>query len=106
MPHKLVVVLATLCLIGSPQAYGYLGSDSNLSFGYPEFDKRKPYAPYSKDSYEAERYREEVEAYVKAAKRYVEAADEDMKGLRDAREEAVRKANRVVDEYNNWVQGY
>lgn len=91
-----------LSLLTPSICFGYYGS-SNLSFsGYPSYDERSPMRPYSNDEYSQDRYKYEVEKYVKDAKDYIENADNDIKKIKAAQQDAINKANRVIQEYNNY----
>lgn len=95
-------VLAVCSIPMSAQAYLYEGS--NLDFtGYPEFNPTTPYAPYTKDEYNYNNYKNDVERYEAKAKEYLENADNDIKRIIEAKQEAVEKANRVVEEFNDWA---
>ncbi|MGP1051891.1 hypothetical protein ACJ8PG_23510 [Serratia sp. CY68758] len=73
---------------------------SNLSFsGYPEFDEYPPSPPYGNDKYAWENYKREIEDYV-------ENANNDISRIKEAKDEAIQKANNAVDEYNRNVRGY
>lgn len=90
----LLLCLAPLCA----PAYAYYSEDFNE---YP------PSKPYGNDPYEAEQYRNEVEAYVRRAKEFIEEAESDARQAIEAAEEARDKANRAIEEYNDWVNyGY
>lgn len=88
-------------------ANAYYGS-SNLSYGgYPDFNEMEPTQPYDHDEYSVDTYQSEVEEYVNKAKEYIQNGDNDINDIRDKQQEAQRKANQVVDEYNSWVNsGY
>ena len=74
---------------------------SNLGYGgYPEFTQMEPTPPYSNDQYAWDNYRREVERYTSDVKEYLEDANNDMKRIQEAQQEAIDKANRVVEEYN------
>lgn len=106
---KLVVLIAVtliLCFVSACAGYVYGGSNLPLS-SYPEFYSYKPHPPFGKNSYEADNYRIEVESYVRKAENYIDDAINDIERIQYEIEEARNSANRVVREYNNWVQfGY
>jgi hypothetical protein len=90
-------------------AFGYVYGSTNLSFGYPSFSSKtsKPSKPYAKDEYSIQRYKIAVDGYVREAKEYVEAGNNDIKRVQEAKAEAIEEANRVVDEYNIFIRtGY
>lgn len=105
------VFVGACCTLVSLPAMAYTGYGSNLGyFDYPEFREFEPSAPYSRERWQAEQYRQEVEDYVEKAKRYAENCDSDKQTALDEisenQKEAIRKANAVVEEYNNWLSGY
>lgn len=51
-------------------------------------------------------YKRDVERFIQNAKDYTENADNDVKRIREAQEDAIQKANRVVEEYNRTARGY
>lgn len=51
-------------------------------------------------------YKRDVERYIQDAKDYTENANNDMKRIREAQDDALEKANRVVEEYNRTARGY
>jgi len=97
-------IAASLLVICVGFISGYSFGRSNLYGLYPSFNKMAPFKPYSKDSYWANNYKMEVEEYIDAAKQYIEAANNDISTINDEIDKAIRKANSVVDEYNNWVR--
>ena len=99
------------CALVALPAAAYTGYGSNLGyFDYPEFREFEPSPLYSREQWQAEQYRQEVETYLETAKRYVENCDSDKQTVLDEiaqkQKEAIRKANNVVDTYNNWLNGY
>lgn len=78
--------------------------------GYPNFDKAKssvytPHPPYdASDPNQRWRYKQEVQEYVDSTEEYLKATKNDIQRIREAQEEAIRKANAVVEEYNSWVR--
>lgn len=88
-------------------SYAYVYGGSNLGYsGYPEFSGYEPSPPFSDDQFAMDNYKREVDDYVTKAKQYVEDADSDAKRVREAQQETIEKANRVVEEYNRKVNGY
>ncbi len=95
--HYLALFLLAISLFAS----GFVLGGTNLGFGgYPDFDKIKPYAPFSLTEYEWDRYTDEVRDYRSEAQEYIENARNDIQRISEAMEEAERNANEVVDEYN------
>lgn len=80
---------------------------SNLGFsGYPEFSDSEPTPPYDRSEYSMQAYKNDVERYIQNAKDYTENAGNDMKHIQESQDDAIQKANRVVEEYNRTVRGY
>lgn len=105
------LLAGSCCALVALPAAAYTGYGSNLGyFDYPEFREFEPSPPYSREQWQAEQYRQEVETYLETAKRYVENCDSDKQTVLDEiaqkQKEAIRKANNVVDTYNNWLNGY
>lgn len=105
------LLAGSCCALVALPAAAYTGYGSNLGyFDYPEFREFEPSPPYSREQWQAEQYRQEVETYLETAKRYVENCDSDKQTVLDEiaqkQKEAIRKANNVVDIYNNWLNGY
>lgn len=105
------LLAGSCCALVALPAAAYTGYGSNLGyFDYPEFREFEPSPPYSREQWQAEQYRQEVETYLETVKRYVENCDSDKQTVLDEiaqkQKEAIRKANDVVDTYNNWLNGY
>ncbi|CAM3641954.1 hypothetical protein KLVA111870_12915 [Klebsiella variicola] len=99
------IILFCLALPFSASAVVIGGS--NLGFGgYPEFNEIEPTLPYSDDQYAWENYRRQVADYTEKAKQYLEDSSSDMKRIQESQQEAIDKANRVVEEYNRKAKGY
>lgn len=88
---KLLPIIA-LTLISSCSSFvvGYSYGWSNIGGYYPTFPSFLSIDPT----------REEVLRYVEEAKEYIEACDRDIEMIQDARNDAVNKANNVIDSYN------
>ena len=72
-------------------AFAYVYGGSNLGFsGYPAFNAYLSYNPS----------RSEVEIYVEEAKKYVENGNYDIQRIREAQNDAIRKSNEAVNDYN------
>ena len=96
-------VILCACCTGA----GYIFGGSNLGYsGYPEFSKSTPYQPFDREKYGASTYQNDVESYVRSVKEYVQNAENDKARINNAIEEAIQKANNVVDDYNNWARGW
>lgn len=105
------LLAGSCCALVALPAAAYTGYGSNLGyFDYPEFREFEPSPPYSREQWQAEQYRQEVETYLETAKRYVENCDSDKQTVLDEiaqkQKEAIRKANNAVDAYNDWLNGY
>lgn len=103
MNKFMLLVLLFLPLTSSAIVIG----GSNLGIGgYPEFTEIAPMPPYSDDRYAWENYRRQVDDYTEKAKQYLEDSNSDMQRIKKSQQEAIRKANEVVEEYNSAAQGY
>lgn len=69
---------------------GYSYGWSNMGAYYPSFSSFLSLDPT----------REEVLLYVEEAKEYIESCDHDIELIQDARNDAINKANSVIDHYN------
>jgi hypothetical protein len=104
--------ILSFALIGFALVYSTMSNasvfgGSNLGFsGYPEFSDSEPSPPYNRDEYSMGAYKRVVERYIQNAKDYTENANNDMKRIREAQDDALEKANRVVEEFNKTAQGY
>ncbi|HDW3536670.1 TPA: hypothetical protein RMN37_001625 [Escherichia coli] len=97
MNKTVLLLIALVPQVASAAVFG----GSNLGYGgYPEFTQMEPTPPYSNDQYAWENYRREVERYTSDVKEYLEDANNDMKRIQEAQQEAIDKANNVVEEYN------
>jgi len=99
---------ALLVLLSMPFASSaVVMGGSNLGFGgYPEFTEIAPTPPYSDDQYAWDNYRRQVADYTERAKQYIDDSNSDMKRIQEAQQDAINKANDVVEEYNRKVKGY
>ena len=103
----LFLILSLVALCACCMGAGYVYGGTNLGYsGYPDFSKSKPYQPYDKSEYSARSYKLDVESYIRAVKEYVENAENDHERINNAIEEAISNSNRVIREYNDWVDGY
>lgn len=104
----LVSSLAVACILqASPGVHASVYGGSNLGYsGYPEFNGFPPSAPYGNDKYAWDNYKQEVEDYVRKAKQYIADADSDIERINEEKQNAIRKANNVVEEYNRNAKGY
>lgn len=98
------LIISSFLLIPSFVSAYVVGSSNFPLHRYEEFSEVKPYPPYDRDEYSYQQYRREVEAYVEAAKEYVEAGDNDIRRIRKAQEEAIDEANRAISEFNDWAR--
>lgn len=91
------------CCLAASGAFAYYGG-SNLDYpGYPDFSVYRPNPPFSHDRYAYDSYRNEVEEYVRKAKEYVENGNNDIETIGEKQREATRKANQVIEEFNDWA---
>lgn len=105
--HLIGAILLGVVSLAPTAGNAAIFGGSNLSFsGYPEFDEYPPSPPYGNDKYAWENYKREIEDYVNKAKEYVENANNDISRIKEAKDEAIQKANNAVDEYNRNVRGY
>ncbi|CAH5653598.1 hypothetical protein AI2983V1_2756 [Enterobacter cloacae] len=105
--RKISFMLFGFILAYSTVASATVFGGSNLSFsGYSEFSDSEPSPPYDRSEYSMQVYKNDVERYIQNAKEYTENADNDIKRIREAQEDAIQKANRVVEEYNRTARGY
>lgn len=106
--HAFLLCIALACSLS--MAVGYVSSNTNFDgFGYPTFASKsqRPIKPYSKDPYSVQIYRSEVERYVEDSRNYIKAGNNDIEQIGEEKAKAVRSANEVVAEYNNFVMyGY
>ena len=103
---KICILLIVFVFSCTSFALGYYGNSNFGVIGYSTFEKVSPTPPYSNDQYAIERYKRDVDDYVRAAESYSTACNNDIREIRDAQNESIRKANRVVDEYNKYVRGW
>lgn len=92
-----------LAVTATTSAY-VIGGSNLYSYNYPSFDKFKPSAPYDRSEFSFNHYRDQVERYVDDGKEYLESANNDMKRIAEAKDEAVENINRVIEEFNNWAR--
>ena len=105
--RKLSFMLTGFILAYSTVASATVFGGSNLGFsGYPEFSDSEPTPPYDRNEYSMQAYKSEVERYIQNAKDYTENAGNDMKRIQESQDDAIQKANRVVEEYNQTPRGY
>ncbi|HIC8218070.1 hypothetical protein ABLV25_05785 [Klebsiella sp. GG_Kp147] len=105
---KMMKKFALFALLSLPfSASAIVMGGSNLGFsGYPEFSEIAPTPPYSDDQYAWDSYRREVAEYAEKAKQYLEDSNSDMKRIQEAQQDAIQKANDVVEEFNRKAKGY
>lgn len=101
-------ILILLCSVSV--AFGYVVGSSNLPLSqYPAFDEfggLRPRKPFTRNQFDDDQYRRDVQRYVQEAQDYVEAANYDVQRVIQAKQEAIAKANEVINEYNNYVNGF
>lgn len=108
--NKLTFCLILVSLCSTSIAFGFVIGGSNLGvMGYPSFSSTHystPAIPYNRDRFSADQYEQEVNNYVRDAKEYIEFADNDISRIKDEKREAIDQANRVIRDYNNYINGY
>lgn len=105
---KIVLLALAILLCMSSIAFGYVMGASNLGYnGYPQYGTyNKPFRPYSRDDYSDRNYRQQVDDYVAKGKEYVDACDNDVKRIAEARQDAINSVNAVINEYNDYIKGW
>lgn len=99
------IIISLFFLVCPIFSHAVVIGGSNLGFsGYPEFSEVEPSAPYSDDKYSWENYQREVEDYTEKAKQYLEDSNSDIQRVQEAQQDAIQKANSVVEEYNRNVR--
>ncbi len=94
---KPIALLTILLFCGASPSFAYVMGGSNLGYmGYPECKARVSWQP---DEYE-------MDNYIREVKKYIENCDNDMRRIQEAKEDAIREANRNIDEYNRRRLGY
>lgn len=93
------LTLAVLAAGASGQAWGAMifGPSNFDMFGYPKPKCYAPSPPYSDDDWAWTNFKSEVESYRMCIERYVEAADNDIRLIRE-------QANEAVQEYNYFIR--
>lgn len=101
---KIIPLVFSLIYAGC--TYGYVMGGSNLGYsGYPEFSQFEPRPPYNRDQYSFDQYRNDVERYIRELKEYVENCNSDIERIRERKNEAIEKGDRIINEFNNWARG-
>ena len=102
---KALIILLFLFSCLSSVAFGFVIGSSNFPLGdYPAFRSSVPSRPFSRDPVALTTYRYEVESYVSAAEKYIEACKNDIQRIIESAEKAKRDANSAVNEYNLFVR--
>lgn len=88
--------LAILLISCSVPAYAIVVGPSNLGpMGYEENSCRKPIKPYDlSDEYAVDSYNSDLERYTRCMREYLEGADNDIRRIKEAAEEAIAEAKR------------
>lgn len=94
------LLVSICCAATCTPTFAYIGYGSNMD-DYPAFREYEPIRPAGRERWEFDHYRRQVEAYLEDAKN----CDEDIEAIRQRQREAARKANNVVDDFNNWANG-
>lgn len=87
-----------LCLFMLPVGAVVFGG-SNFGFsGYPDPNCSQPHKPYEfHDDWARQNFIAEVEQYLSCVQEYADNAENDVKRVLEARDEAIQKANTFVD---------
>lgn len=105
MKKIIFAVLIIMFVASDVPAIVFGGSNLGI-FGYPEFSSYRPSKPYSKNSYEVDSYSSNMKHYLSEIKDYLDNADNDIKRIREAMDQARREAENAVNEFNRFVRGY
>lgn len=98
---KLFIFIAFISYLPAP-CFATVFGGSNLGFGgYPDFTAIQPSPPYTNDQYAWDVYRQEVADYTAKAKQYLEDSNSDIKRIQESQEDAITKANAVVQQFNS-----
>lgn len=102
----MIKIILLLIFVVPFSSHAVVFGGSNLGFsGYPEFTDSPPSPPFSDDQFAWDSYKNEVQDYMNRAKQYVDDSDSDIKRIEEAKDDAIRKANDAVNEYNSRVRG-
>lgn len=89
---KKLTVFAGLMLVSATAGAVVFGGSNLGLFGYPEAKCYKPTRPYDlSDEYAVNRYNSDLREYKRCLTEYVENANNDMKRIREAVEEALEQ---------------
>ncbi|MFZ2781347.1 MAG: hypothetical protein WAZ99_11235 [Rectinemataceae bacterium] len=102
---KRALVIVIILVVAVSFVFGYVNSFTNLYGSYPSFSSKtsKPSKPWSKDSFLASRYKQEVEQYRDDGDSYIRAANNDILTIESAKRDAQSDVNDAIREYNSWV---
>lgn len=87
---------------------GYVMGNTNFDmFGYPSFNDKsfQPVQPHSRDGNMVTSYSNQVNQYIRDARRYIQAADNDIRIIEAEKKEANRRLHEVVAEYDRFMYG-
>ena len=99
MKKRMLITVFILLLCVTSSAVGYYGN-----IIYPTFDSYKPNKPFSREQWELDRYRRDVEDYVQDCEEYVRNAENDIRAIQQAIKSAISDANNAVEEYNSFLR--
>ena len=86
------------CLYAVPAAAIVFGGTNLGLFGYPEPNCSQPFKLFEfTDEWERDQFISEVESYMSCVREYVDNANNDVKRVIEARDNAIDEANRYVD---------
>lgn len=106
---RLILIFSVVLLLCfSSASIGYVYGSSNLGVaGYPEFRSMRPIRPVTNSKVFINKYKEDVDQYLRDARKYIESAQNDRTLIKEAVEQCTRDATSVIDEYNTWLNyGY
>ena len=109
MKKKVLVLLIIGCVTVFTLFALVLGGTNFGIGGYPRFSSSKPTKPFTSyfsnntvSKREYDNYRNSVLDYVEKAQTYLDNADNDIKRIKEIKEEVIDTANKVIDEFNEW----
>lgn len=105
MNKKMIACIGFLMCVGSCNSLAYVPGGTNLSYGgYPDFSEMTPSKPFQIDEFSFNSYKMDVKRYVRKSQEFVENGDNDIKRIREQQQDAIDKANRVINEFNSWAR--
>lgn len=99
-----VLVVFFSCLTSG--TLGYVMGVTNFDmFGYPTFNNKsfRPTPPHSRDSNMVTSYSNQVNDFIRDARRYIQAADNDIRTIEIEKRDANRQLREVLEEYDRFM---